>query len=44
METLWVVDVGSTIVILNARALAGEPATALTELAAVLDTIRISTE
>ena len=40
-ETLWVLDVDGTIVIVNARVAADKPAKAHAELAAVLDSIRI---
>ena len=40
-ETLWVLDVDGTLIILNTRVEAGQPATAHAELAAALDSIRI---
>lgn len=41
-ETLWVIDVDGTVVILNTRVLAGQPAAVHADIAAVLDSIRIS--
>lgn len=40
-ETLWILDVDGTIVIVNTRLLPWQPAEAPAELAAVLDSIRI---
>jgi len=40
-ETLWVVEVDGTIVILNTRVSAGQPAAAHAEFAAALDSVRI---
>ena len=40
-ETLWVLDVDGTIIILNTRVAAGQPAAAHAEFAAALDSIRI---
>lgn len=41
-ETLWVLDVDGTIVILNTRLLAKQPTAAHAEFAAVLDSVRIT--
>ena len=41
IETLWVLDVNGTIIIVNTRLLAGHPTSAPAEFAAVLDSIRI---
>ena len=40
-ESLWVLDLDGTIIILETRVQAGQPAAAHTEIAAVLDSIRI---
>ena len=40
-ENVWVLDVDTTIIILETRVNAGQPAAAHAEIAAVLDTIRI---
>ena len=41
IETLWVLDVNGTVIIINTRAGSDHPAAAHAELAAVLDSIRI---
>ena len=41
IETLWVLDVDGTIIIINTRVAADQPAAAHAEFAAVLDSIRI---
>ena len=40
-ESLWVLDVDSTIIILETRVQAGQPPAAHTEIAAVLNSVRI---
>ncbi|MGI9028837.1 MAG: hypothetical protein ACR2HP_02475 [Ilumatobacteraceae bacterium] len=40
-ETLWVLDVEGTVIVLNTRFTAGRPVAAQAELAAMLDSIRI---
>ena len=41
VETLWIIDVGTTVIIVNTRLLAGQPEVAHDAFAAVLNSVRI---